>query len=119
MTIAWVFYAAISIYLSGIYDYSHIWVENGIFTPTISDSIVDQHVSNILDITTLAVERKNLAGVLFLFPLRIAGARAHRPGRRVRIQNLILQIAGSFRAANAILTDLQELWANPESYANK
>ncbi len=119
MTVAWLFYAAISIYLSGIYDYSHIWADSGILIPTLSVSIIDDHVLSILDITSLAIETKPLAGVLFLFPLRVAGARAYKFEQRLRIKGLLLKIAASFRAANAFFSDLEDLWADPDSYHNQ
>ena len=119
MTIAWLFYAAISIYLSGIYDYSRLWTENGIITPALTPSVVDHHLLSILDITSFAVQKQNLAGVLFLFPLRIAGARAYKTEQRDRIRSLLMKIAASFRAANAFLIDLEVLWTDPKSYHNR
>ena len=119
MTIAWIFFAAISIYLSGIYDYCPIWVDNGISTPSLGPMEVRQHVASILDITSSAVERQNLASLLFLFPLRIAGARASHSEQKLQIQGLLLKIAGPYRAANAFLADLEDLWADPTSYHNR
>jgi hypothetical protein len=118
MTIAWVFYSAISIYLSGTYDYSRLWNSYGIRTPILGQSEIQQDVNNILHTTSLALKQTNVTGLLFLFPLRIAGARALTIEQRTRIYALLEEITGNFRAANAFTSDLQELWANPESKCN-
>ena len=118
MTIAWVFYSAISIYLSGTYDYSRLWSKYGILTPTLEQSEIQQHVNNILQTTLYALKQTNVSGLLFLFPLRIAGARGVTIEQRSQIHALLAEITNSFKAANAFTSDLEELWANPESKCN-
>lgn len=118
MTIAWVFYAAISIYLSGTYDYSHLWETYGVPTPILAQPEIQQHVNTILDITSVSLKETNVTGLLFLFPLRIAGARALTIEQRMRIHALLGEITRSFRAACAFTSDLGELWADPESKCN-
>jgi Fungal specific transcription factor domain len=118
MTIAWVFYSAISIYLSGTYDYSRLWNSYGIPTPILGQTEIQQDVNNILHTTSHALKQTNVTGLLFLFPLSIAGARAVTIEQRKRIHALLAEITGNFRAANAFTSDLQELWANPESKCN-
>ena len=118
MTIAWTFYSAISIYLSGIYDYSPLWVVYDIPTPIIAQSEIQQHVNAILDITSLALKQMTVTSLLFLFPLRIAGARAYTIDQRMRIHALLAEITSDFRAASAFTSDLEELWANPASKCN-
>lgn len=130
MMIAWIFYPAISIYLSGIYDYdpttwslSHNDNNNIITTavPVLSQDEIQANVNHILDRTAVALEHTNVTPLVFLFPLRIAGARsttttttttsADQQQRRIRA--LLAHISCSFSVANAISSDLGQVWAEP------
>ncbi|KAK5063030.1 hypothetical protein LTR84_005106 [Exophiala bonariae] len=113
MMIAWVFYPAISIYLSGIYDYDRIWEASGITTPGLPRTEVQQNVGKILDRTALALKGTNVTALVFLFPLRIAGARVTTVEEQENIRTLLAQISCSFSVANAISSDLGEVWADP------
>lgn len=110
MMIAWIFYPAISIYLSGVYDYDQIWEAYGITTPSLPQKEVQQNVSKILDRTASALNETNVTALVFLFPLRIAGARVKRFEQQEKIRALLTQISRSFSVANAISSDLGGVW---------
>lgn len=112
MMIAWIFHSAISIYLSGVYDYDQIWETHHVTTPTLPQIEIQQHVSRILDNTSLALKETNVTPLVFLFPLRIAGARVKTSEQRKQIRALLTQISCSFRVANAISSNLGEVWAS-------
>lgn len=118
MTISWTFYSAISIYHSGIYDYSALWKQHHVTTPALNQHEIEQHVNTILDRTSEALHKTNLTGLIFLFPLRIAGARAAEFEQRIRIDALLTEIAHNFEAARAFTSDLNELWGNPLAKCN-
>ena len=113
--IAWTYFHAISIYLSGIYDYHPVWDSLGVSTPSLSQPLIEHHMSNILDLTTCALQASSLSGLLFLLPLRIAGARCWSKVQEQRIRTLLSQIETSFPAVNAFAGELEDLWANRES----
>jgi len=111
MTIAWTFYAATSIYLSGAFDYNPIWEIQHIATPILPRPIIERHVTRILDLTEFACKHTNLTGLVFLFPLRVAGARASTTADRRRITELLVEIKRTFNAASAFIAELGEYWA--------
>ncbi|KAG6117664.1 hypothetical protein E4U14_007596 [Claviceps sp. LM454 group G7] len=106
-----VFYAAISIYLSGVFDYDlpH-WDTVGVVVPTLDQQTVAQHVHSILKFTKIGLERTSLSPVLFLFPLRIAGARSHHAWQRNVVGSLVACVGKGFAVAGAVEADLIELW---------
>lgn len=115
MTVAWIFHSAISIYLSGVYDYDQIWSIYHIATPGLPQVEIEKHVSKILECTSFALEDTNVTALVFLFPLRIAGARATTIGQREQIRSLLAQISCNFRVADAIASDLAAIWARRAS----
>lgn len=111
MMLATIYHHAISIYLSGTFDYFPYWDESGIPTPSISSSQVQAHVKAILGMVATALNETNLAGILFLFPLRVAGARAQSLEHRVEIARMLRIIKQKgFVVADAFTMDLEELW---------
>lgn len=114
MDIAWIFYPAISIYLSGIYDYNPVWKEH--FTPpSLEPAEIQTHVNSILSRTAIALEKTNITSLLFLFPLRIAGARARTAQQQSEIQALLSRIQGDFKVASAFSSELSKLWGSPST----
>ncbi|KAH6609062.1 hypothetical protein Trco_002408 [Trichoderma cornu-damae] len=83
MLLSRIFFAAISIYLSGIFDYeiTH-WHRLGLAPPTLDEQAVQTHTNTILQLSNLALDATNLSPLLFLFPLRIAGARSRTQWQR-------------------------------------
>ncbi|KAK4086070.1 transcriptional regulator family: Fungal Specific TF [Purpureocillium lilacinum] len=112
--LALVFHAATRIYLSGIFDYRRAeWtLLCGGLAPTamLPQDEVDAHVETILGLTRTALAEQRSGGgggddaegklspLLFLFPLRIAGARA-RGGREEdgERRELVVELLGRVR----------------------
>ncbi|KAG5985442.1 hypothetical protein E4U55_000004 [Claviceps digitariae] len=107
-----IFHASISIYLSGIFDY-HLpqWHTLGLpVLPTLNHHTLTRHLHHILLYTSLALDKTPLSPLLFLFPLRIAGARSHHDCQRQLITSLVARIKQDFAVAGAIEADLDALW---------
>ncbi len=107
------FWAAISIYLSGEFDYEmHHWTRFGLAVPTFDAETVHGHVATILALTEHALERSSLSPLLFLFPLRIAGARSVWAGRnqRARVLRILDAISERFAVGHAIREGLTDAW---------
>lgn len=112
MLLANVFHPAISIYLSGVYDYElHFWDEYDYAIPTLCNDKIAFYVDIIVNTVTDALKNSTLSPLLFLFPLRIAGARAdHRAHTRL-ISEALQLISTRFVVALSISSDLEEIWA--------
>lgn len=111
MIIALSYYHAISIYLSGIFDYHSHWTDRHISTPELSSLEIQAHVSAILDMVGKALTEGTLAAILFFFPLRVAGARATTLEQRHEISGLLHLISSKgFVVADAFVMDLDDLW---------
>ncbi|GFG07891.1 hypothetical protein IFM5058_03647 [Aspergillus udagawae] len=107
--LATTYFHAISIYLSGIFDYRPQF--NEIPTPTIVQAVVQNHVDAILRMTEMALNTTNLAAVLFFFPLRVAGARVTTAGETKSIGAMLQEISTrGFAVADAFRADLKSLW---------
>lgn len=109
--LARVFYAAISIYLSGVFDYELLhWQEFNLAVPTLDEATVVEHLHTILALTEIGLGSTTLSPVLFLFPLRIAGSRSYHQWQRDRVSALVAQIGRAFVVASAISDDLAKVW---------
>ncbi|KAI1867942.1 hypothetical protein JX265_003996 [Neoarthrinium moseri] len=107
------FFAAISIYLSGVYDYSiTLWRNWDILVPTLSKEDVQCHVHTILSSVSLAMERTNISHLLYLFPLRVAGARCVDDWQRNQVRTLLRRVGTNFVVARAFETELNMLWGH-------
>jgi hypothetical protein len=106
-----IFFAAISIYLSGIFDYeiTH-WHNIGLIPPTLDEVAVQIHTNAILGLSNLALDTTNLSPLLFLFPLRIAGARSRTRWQRDWVARLVARIGSGFAVAAAISAELSHVW---------
>lgn len=110
-TLATIYYHAISIYLSGIFDYRSEFRRTD--APTLPQHVIQNHVDAILLHATAALKTRNIGGILFLFPLRVAGARVTTIQETDVILNMLKDISSrGFIVANAFISDLQNLWAN-------
>ncbi|PKX88460.1 uncharacterized protein P174DRAFT_398012 [Aspergillus novofumigatus IBT 16806] len=107
--LATTYFHAISIYLSGIFDYRPQF--NEIPSPTIVQAVIQNHVDAILRMTEMALKTTNLAAVLFFFPLRVAGARVNTAGEAKSIGAMLQEISTrGFVVADAFRADLKSLW---------
>ncbi|CZT12324.1 uncharacterized protein RCO7_09046 [Rhynchosporium graminicola] len=112
--LAMIYYHAISIYLTGLFDYRPQF--NAIPYPTLSRGTMQSHASSIISFTKLALTTTNLAGVLLVFPLRIAGARAVSQGQKREIMWMLNEISTrSFVVAEPFKIDLKNLWESEGS----
>lgn len=107
--LATIYFHGISIYLSGIFDYHTQF--NKIPTPTISQAVVQNHVDEILRLTEISLKTANLGGVLFFFPLRVAGARVTTARETESICAMLAEISmRGFVVADAFTADLKSVW---------
>ena len=111
--IAKTYLAATSIFLSGVYDYRSIWLQAIEATPTLSQPLVEHHVTTILDMTEFAMEQTNLSELLFLYPLRIACARVRMSEQKGRLRGVFEIIRRSFAVAHVFVAEVEELWTTP------
>ncbi|KAH7094671.1 hypothetical protein FB567DRAFT_9626 [Paraphoma chrysanthemicola] len=107
------YYHAISIYLSGTYDYHALWTNPGApSAPILPRTTIEWHVAEILRLSQVLLNH-GTAGVLLFFPLRVAGARAAGIGPRCEILSLLRTVERrGFVVAAAFTTDLSQLWAD-------
>ncbi|KAE9368475.1 hypothetical protein N431DRAFT_512638 [Stipitochalara longipes BDJ] len=107
--LATIYYHGISIYLSGHFDYRYQF--NQIPSPSLPSNDIQVHVQEILERTEEALKTTRLAGILFLFPLRNAGARSRTAVQREKILVMLDGISErSFVVAQAFSEDLKALW---------
>jgi hypothetical protein len=113
LLIGQIYYHAISIYLSGTFDYHIHWSwPDAPCAPILSRSQIEWHMCEILHISPELLAQ-GVSGVLLFVPLRIAGARAVDTHSRTIILDLLHTIARrGFIVAEAFTTDLSDLWAN-------
>ncbi|KAK2729524.1 C6 finger domain-containing protein [Colletotrichum kahawae] len=111
MLLSIAYYSATSIYLSGNYDYdlAH-WQEIGVAVPILSANRIEEHFNTIVVTVKEALKGSSLSPLLFLFPLRVAGARAKHHQQREAVIDLLQSIRRSFIVADAMLEELRELW---------
>ncbi|TQV97044.1 l-psp endoribonuclease family [Cordyceps javanica] len=109
------FWAAISVYLSGEFDYEmHHWRRFGLAVPTLDPETVRRHVETILTLSEHALDKSGLSPLLLLFPLRIAGARSAwaSKAQRARVLRIMDGIADRFAAGQAIREGLIDAWVS-------
>ncbi|CAK7236041.1 hypothetical protein SCUCBS95973_009470 [Sporothrix curviconia] len=112
MMLGHIFCAAANAYLSGIFDYEmDQWDAIGVAVPTLAVDELQQHVDTILQYAAPALAKTNIAPILLLFPLRIAGARSRYPRQRVEVLRLLGQVGHMYAAAVYYVAHLQRLWA--------
>jgi hypothetical protein len=99
-----IYFHAISIYLSGIYDYHPQIFSSTVVLPTLSQSEIDYHLSSIIKLTGYALET-NLASLLFFFPLRVAAARS----RTTQYRSDVLALLRKVRCKGFAISDFFEL----------
>jgi hypothetical protein len=113
MLLATAFHAAASIYLSGNFDYElHHWLEMGIDVPVLSHPDITAYFNSIIRSTRLALKTTSLSAVLFLFPLRVAGARAYTTSQQDAVTGLLEEVKRRFIVGDAFLGELKQLWAS-------
>jgi hypothetical protein len=114
-TIAKIYLAATSIFLSGVYDYRSIWLECLEATPALPRIFIEQHVDTILDLTEFAMRETNLSKLLFLYPLRVACSRVWTDKQKDRLRSMFGSVQRSFSVAHVFVAEVEELWRTPMS----
>jgi hypothetical protein len=113
MVIAMIYYHTTLIFLSGIFDYHEQF--DHVTEPKLTKIEVQRNVSDILILSTAALKKTNLAGILFFYPLRVAGARAKTTEQKSSILAMLEDVSlRNFVVADAFLHDLTQLWASQE-----
>lgn len=119
LLVGYIYYNAISIYLSGSFDYHIHWTWPGApCAPILPRRQIDYHVSEILrlsqELLTLGV-----SGLMLFFPLRVAGARAVDVWSRNTILDLLQTTANrGFSVAEVFTTDLSDLWTQQSTVSD-
>lgn len=108
--VAFVFLHATSIYLSGIFDYRlHLFSTTP--TATISRDRVKMHVTSILRGTKIAINETKFCGLLFLYPLRVAAARATDPAEQELVMDAFDKIGQQgFAIVQVFRQEIREVW---------
>lgn len=114
-TIAKIYLAATSIFLSGVYDYRSIWLSAIEATPALPRVFIEQHVNTILDLTEFAMQNTNLSKLLFLYPLRVACSRVWIENQKDRLRSMFGMVQKSFAVAHVFVAEVEELWRTPVS----
>ncbi|KAF4500974.1 hypothetical protein FAGAP_2815 [Fusarium agapanthi] len=115
------FFAATSIYLSGVFDYEiPYWQDKGIVAPNLSEEEIQMHVINILTHTNTVLYNSSISPLLVLFPLRVAGARSWQGWQQDCIMQNLLVVERTFPVAAAFRADLMGVWAlmSPPAYSD-
>lgn len=108
--LALLYYHALLIFLSGNYDYFPYWDE--IPAPVLSPVEISEHLTTMLYLSGEVLHHSKIPGVMLLFPVTVAGARARRVDQKSEILNLLKEIfCRGFVVANRIRDNLLERWA--------
>jgi hypothetical protein len=106
-----IYFAAISIFLSGVFDYEILhWQAWGLSVPTLPEEQIQLHVQTILDLISYALQHTAISPLLFLFSLRIVGARSYDQKRQVQVLDLLGRISDQFTVARIFQMELGEVW---------
>lgn len=108
--VASVFLHATSIYLSGIFDY-RLHLFSALPAAIIPRNRVQSHVAYILKGTNIACMQTKLCGLLFLYPLRVAAARAAEPSEQKQIMETFEYIRQQgFAIVQVFQAEIKEVW---------
>lgn len=116
MTLSNIFFAAISIFLSGVFDYEVLhWRTWDLSIPTLPEEQIQRHVRTILELTSYALDNTSISPLLFLFSLRITGARSYQQHRQRQVLDLLTKIGEQFTIAQVFKMELAHVWRMRES----
>ena len=111
VTLCKIFFAAISIFLSGVFDYEILYWQNwGLSVPTLPEEQVQQHVQTIVDLISHALHHTSISPLLFLFSLRIVGARSYEQRRQAEVLDILGSIGHRFTIARVFQMELRGVW---------
>ncbi|KAJ0165046.1 hypothetical protein CTA2_12538 [Colletotrichum tanaceti] len=113
MLLSTAYHSATCIYLSGNYDYdSRHWQMMGVGVPVLDLHEIAEHYDTIVTAVGEALKTTSLSPLLFLFPLRVAGARAGQAWQQHVVMGLLQEIRKQFVVADAIILELTDVWSS-------
>jgi hypothetical protein len=117
MLLCQVFFSGVSIYLSGIFDYEiYHWQSRDIPVPTIPEATIQEHFQTIITLTDFSLDTTTLSPLLFLFPLRIAGARSYTQDQRDAVLLLLDRIGCDFAVTRIFAVELGQFWHDRDAH---
>jgi hypothetical protein len=113
-SVAWMYYHALSIYLSGVFDYTLSEVSA---TPSLRDEEIMIHLEGILKRSDEAIQHSQTSRVFLLLPLRIAGNRCSSWKQCQEVLKRIDILRDQFAVATAFRTELLQIWSSRSLHA--
>ncbi|GAB7328899.1 hypothetical protein MBLNU13_g00764t1 [Cladosporium sp. NU13] len=114
ISVAWMYYHALSIYLSGVFDYTLYEV---CAIPSLRDDEIMVHVEGVLQRSDEALKQTRTSRVFLLLPLRIAGNRCRNWKQCQEVLNRIDILRDQFAVATAFRTELLQIWSTRSLHA--
>jgi len=113
-SVAWMYYHAISIYLSGVFDYT---LSEVCAIPSLRDEEITIHLEGILKRSDEALQQSQTSRVFLLLPLRIAGNRCSNWKQCQAVLKRIDILRDQFAVATAFRTELLQIWSSRSLHA--
>ncbi|KAF5626191.1 monocarboxylate transporter 2 [Fusarium sp. NRRL 52700] len=102
-------YHALQLFLCRNFTFYDCWDSRII--PILTSMEIGRHVASMLSCCSEILEHSHIAGVLVIFPLRMAGANSVDPRERMEVMRLLDLISQKgFVVSERIKVDLVELW---------
>ena len=114
ISVAWMYYHALSIYLSGVFDYTLAEV---CAIPSLRDDEITVHLERILRHSDEALQQNQTSRVFLLLPLRIAGNRCSNWKQCQEVLRRIDALRDQFAVAIAFRTELLQIWSSRSLHA--
>jgi hypothetical protein len=108
-SVAWMYYHAISIYLSGIFDYT---LSEVCTTLSLQADEITLHLEGILARSDEALQKSHVSQVFLLLPLRIAGNRCRNLEQCREVLERLEVLQRQFAVATAFRTELLQMWSS-------
>jgi hypothetical protein len=108
-SVAWMYYHAISIYLSGIFDYT---LSEICTTLSLRADEITIHLEGILTRSDEALQQNQVSQVFLLLPLRIAGNRCSSWKQCQEVLRRLDVLRTQFAVATAFKTELLHIWSS-------
>ena len=114
ISVAWMYYHALSIYLSGVFDYT---LSEVCAIPSLRDDEITVHLEGILKRSDEALQQSQTSRVFLLLPLRIAGNRCNEWKQCQEVLTRIDALRDQFAVAAAFRTELLQIWSSRSLHA--
>ena len=113
-SVAWMYYHALSIYLSGVFDYI---ISEVCAIPSLQDEEITVHLEGILKRSDEAIQHSQTSRVFLLLPLRIARNRCSNWKECQEVLKRLDILRDQFAVATAIRTELLQIWSSRSLHA--